>query len=692
MLDSLFNPKSVAIVGVSESPAKIGSVILNNLKDAGYKGKIYPINIRSAGKQLYGELCYASVKDVPEAVDVVVFAIPAKICSKTLDDCIVNKSKNVCIISAGFSEIGRNDLQDEIAKKCIDNNINLIGPNCLGYISTYNNLNTSFASSYPDKGNVAFISQSGAYCSAMLDWAKKRGLGFSHFLSIGNKIVLGEDKLLEALKDDDNTKAFVFYLESLKDGKNFFRLLKEVTPKKPCVILEPGRSQKAQSASMSHTGSLAPNTRILEAAIGRSGAIQCYETREMFGLLEMLELSNNHNYDGPFAILTNGGGVGVVTTDSCEECGLNLAKPSEETFKKLREVVPLEGSVNNPFDVLGDAPQKRYEQTLEILCESGEYTNILVIFTPQKVIESKVLAESITKYVKKYKNVNIFVSLIGGEYIKEGVEYLRENKVINYEYPGDCVTLFGLLNKHKKNLQGNVVEIVPKEISENIKNDIKFAKENNYKSLKQSTVNAIMDFYKIDYPKSENFTDKNEALKFCTSLFPKKLVLKLSAPDVIHKNEMKGVHLGINDENKFNEAWDELESSIKKFDIKNASILIQEMIEKSVETIIGVNDDKNFGKVMIFGTGGIYTEIMKDTSIRILPADDFKEMISETKIGKILNGARGEKPKAIDKLIDTIKKVQQLVYDIPEIVSIDCNPTLVTEDRAAIVDFKILIQ
>lgn len=692
MLDSLFNPKSVAIVGASENPAKIGYIILKNLKDAGYKGKIYPINIRSAGKEIYGELCYASVKDCPEEIDVAVFAIPAKLCSSTIDDCIINKTKNVCIISAGFAEIGRDDLQNEVAKKCIDNNINLVGPNCLGYISTYNNLNTSFASSYPEKGNIAFISQSGAYCSALLDWAKQRGIGFSYFLSIGNKIVLGEDKILDALKNDENTNAFVFYLESLKDGKNFFRILKEVTPKKHCIILEPGRSKKAQSASKSHTGSLAPNNRVLEIAIEKSGAIQTRETREMFGLLEILELSNTHNYDGGFAILTNGGGVGVVTTDLCEDCGLNLAKPSEETEKKLKEVIPIEGSANNPFDVLGDANQDRYEKTLSILCESNEYNNILIIFTPQKVVESKVLAETILKYVKKYKNINIYTSFIGGEYIKAGKDYLTENKVITYEYPDDCVKLIGLLNKQKKTIKSKILDIKPNPVPENIINGIKKAKEENLASLKQETINMIMDYYKINYPKSENFTDKNEAMKFCDSLFPKKLVLKISSPDVIHKNDMQGVYLDIDNQDKFNKAWDELNETIKKYEIKNASILIQEMIGKSVETIIGVNDDPNFGKVMVFGSGGIYTEIIQDTSIRILPTNDFDDMMKETKVGKILQGVRGEKPKAIDKLIDTFIKIQQLVYDIPEIVSIDANPTLVTDENATVVDFKVLLK
>jgi len=304
---SFFNPNSVAVVGVSESPDKLGSVVFRNMLDAGYKGNLYAINPKNAGQELYGKKCFASVKDVSEALDLVVIVVPAKFTMPVIDDCIENKTKNISIITAGFGEVGNHELEDSIAKKCIDNNINLLGPNCLGHISTYNNLNASFADGFPAKGNVAFISQSGAYCSAIMDWAREKDIGFSNFISIGNKAVLGEDKLLEALENDENTQAFVFYLESLKNGKNFLDVLKRVTKTKPVVILEPGKSQKAQVASLSHTGSLAPNYRVLELAFKGSGAIQAYNTREMFGLLEILQYSNHKEFDGKIGVLTNAG-------------------------------------------------------------------------------------------------------------------------------------------------------------------------------------------------------------------------------------------------------------------------------------------------------------------------------------------------------------------------------------------------
>ncbi|HSQ97177.1 MAG TPA: acetate--CoA ligase family protein [Rickettsiales bacterium] len=692
MLETFFNPKSVAVVGVSETPTKLGSLVFKNLQDANYKGKLYPVNPKNAGQVLYGETCVASVRDITEPVDLVVIVVPAKFASATIDDCIVNKSKNVSIITAGFAEVGNKDLELEVAKKCLDNGINLLGPNCLGHISTFNNLNASFADGFPTKGNVAFVSQSGAYCSAMLDWAEKKGIGFSHFISIGNKAVMGEDKLLDALKNDKNTSAFVFYLESLKNGKEFLKVLKEVSKTKPCVIMEPGKSKKAQAASLSHTGSLAPNYRVLEIALQRSGAIQARNTRELFGLLEILQYAHHHNFDGKIAILTNAGGVGVLTSDLCEENGLDQARPSDETILKLKSVLPPEAALGNPIDVIGDAKADRYEAALKVLCESGEYKNILVLLTPQMGTEAKGTAEAIVKLYPQFPDVNIFAAFIGGRRVQPGIDVLNANHIVNFEYPTDATTLLGLLKSQMKFRCMNCVECKTKEVPVDIKNAVAQAKNDGLASLPQNVVNMIMDYYGIDYPKSGNFTDKTQALEFCKKLFPKAVVLKLSAPDALHKTEMKGIYLNVDDEAKFNEGWEGLYSSINKFNLKGASVLIQEMITKSTETIIGVNSDHNFGRVMVFGTGGIYTEIMKDTTLRILPTDDFDEMIKETKVGIILNGVRGEEAKAVKPLADTLEKIQQVVLEIPEITAIDANPALITKDRAVVVDFKMLLK
>ena len=692
MLESFFNPKSIAVVGVSAEPTKLGAVVFKNILDANFKGNLYAVNPKNAGQELYGKPCFASVKDIKEELDLVVIVVPAKFTMSAVDDCIINKTKNISIITAGFGEVGNHELEDEIKRKCKENNIHILGPNCLGHISTYTNLNASFADGYPDKGNVAFISQSGAYCSAMLDWAKKKGIGFSHFISIGNKADLSETELLEAIKEDKNTTAFVFYLESLKNGQRFLEVAREVAKTKPIVVLEPGKSQKAQAASLSHTGSLAPNYRVLETAFEKNGIIQAYTTREMFGLLEILQYSKHKEFDGKLAVLTNAGGVGVLTSDLCEENNLDLARPSDATIEKLKANLPAESAFGNPIDVIGDAKADRYEIALKILCESKEYKNILVLLTPQMVTDAKGTAEAIVKVSKEYNNVNIFPVFVGGERVKEGIDILNQNKIVNFEYPTDATRLLGLLKKQMLNRNNKQSTLKQTNVPTNIKEEVSKAVKEGLASLPQHVVNMIMDHYKIDYPKSGNYTKKDEALSFCKTLFPKAVVLKLSAPDALHKTEMKGIYLNINDESKFNEAWDALMETINKFALKNASILIQEMITKSTEVIIGVNSDKTFGKVIVFGSGGIYTEVMKDTSLRIVPTAECDEMIKETKIGTILHGVRGEAPKAVKPLAETIEKVQQVVIDIPEIKSIDINPILVTEDRAVVVDFKMILK
>ncbi len=691
-LDSFFNPKSVAVVGVSNDPSKLGAVVFNNLIDAGYEGNLYAINPKCAGQELYGKPCYASVRDLPEAMDLVVVVVPAKFTMPVIDDSIANKTKNISIITAGFGEVGNHELEDGIAQKCIENGINLLGPNCLGHISTFDKVNASFADGFPAQGNVAFVSQSGAYCSALMDWAREKGIGFSHFISIGNKALLAEDRLLAALKDDKNTTAYVFYLESLKNGKEFLRVLKEVSKTKPVVIMEPGKSQKAQAASLSHTGSLAPNYRVLEIALKGSGAIQAYTTRELFGLLEILQYAHHNEFDGSVAILTNAGGVGVLSSDLCEDNGLDLARPSDKTIEILKAALPAEAALGNPIDVIGDARADRYEAALKILCESGEYKNILVLLTPQMVTDATGTAEAIARIAPQYKNVNVFAVFVGGVKVKEGRKILDDAKILNYEYPIDVIRLLGLLKAQMAYRGVQDVTCPVNEVPQAIKEAVAAAKTEGLASLPQNVVNMIMDHYGIDYPKSGNFTDKAEALAFCQKIFPAPVVLKLSAPDALHKTEMKGIYLNVADEASFNEAWDGLNGSITKFQLKGASVLIQEMIVKATETIIGVNSDKNFGRIMVFGTGGIYTEVMKDTTLRILPAADFDAMIKETKVGTILNGVRGEEPKAVKPLAETLKKVQQVVLEIPEITSIDGNPVLVTKDRAVVVDFKMLLK
>lgn len=691
-LSSFFNPACVAVVGVSADPEKLGAVVFENIIQAGFRGRLYGVNPKLAGQKLSGKSCYARLQDIPEPVDLAVIVVPARFTLPVIEDAAAAKARNISIITAGFAEAGQQELESQIASLCLKNNINLLGPNCLGHISTFNNLNASFADGFPARGNVAFISQSGAYCSAMMDWAAEKGIGFSHFISVGNKALLAEDGLLDALRKDTETTAFVFYLESLKNGRRFMKILKEVSATKPVVILEPGKSQKAQAASLSHTGSLAPNYRVLEIALQQAGAIQARTTRELFGLLELLQYARHRRFDGALALLTNAGGVGVQASDMCEEAGLELDLPSPKTQKKLRAALPAEASLGNPIDVIGDARADRYEAALRILCESGEYPNILVLLTPQRVTECAQTAEAVIRVARAFPQANIYTSFIGGARVREARQLLEKNHILTYEYPADAIALLGLL---KKQMAFRALKTIPEPkaaVPQALREQVAQAKKKGLASLPQETVNALMRHFKIDCPKSATFTDAQQALAFCRGIFPAPVVLKLSAPDALHKTEMKGIYLNIADADGFKKAWKGLADSIAKFSLKNACVLIQEMIAGAAETIIGVNTDKTFGRVMVFGSGGIYTEVLKDTALRLLPANDFEDLIRETKIGAILNGVRGEEPKAVGALADTLRKIQSLVFAFPEITAVDGNPVFVTRERAIVVDFKLLLK
>ncbi|MDR2778604.1 MAG: acetate--CoA ligase family protein [Rickettsiales bacterium] len=694
-LRALFKPKTVAVVGVSNEPTKLGSVIFNNLIEAKYKGTLYAVNPKNAGQKLYGRDCFASVVDIPEAPDLVIVVVPTNFVANVVKDCADRGAKNISIITSGFAEVGNHYLESQIANISRENGMNLLGPNCLGHIATYSSLNASFADGFPKRGKIAFISQSGAYCSAMLDWAKENKVGFSYFISTGNKAVLSEIELLKFLKNSSKVSTFVFYLESLKNGQEFIKLAKDIIGKKQIIVLEPGKSSKAQTASLSHTGSLAPNYRVLETAFREAGIVQVYTSRDMFGLVKISQYCKNKEFNGKLAIITNAGGVGVLASDLCEENGVDIAKPSSATIARLKTVLPSDASCGNPIDIIGDARADRYDSALRIICESGEYANVLVLLTPQMVTDPIGTAKSIVEISKRFSNINIFTSFIGGKKVNRGTKILKINNIMDFEYPDDVIKLIGILGKQRdrinsKNFNANV-KIKATKVPENIRTALNKAKEYRLKSLPHDIVNMIIDHYEIDYPRSGNFIEKKDALDFCEKLFPSPVVLKMLSPDAIHKTEMKGVYLNVNDEKTFDEAWEGLMLSLDKFNLRDASILVQEMITKSVEVIIGVNSDQNFGKLLVFGSGGIYTEVINDTNIKILPVTDFDALIKDTKVGTILGGVRGEPPRAVKQLVNLLEKIQQLVVDLPQIQSIHINPALITEDRALVDYFKILI-
>ena len=687
--NSFLNPKSVAVVGVSANSDKLGSIVFQNIIESHFKGELMAVNPRHVDKSLYGKPVFDRVSDIELPLDLVVIVVPSKFVESVVYDCVANKTKNIIIISAGFGEIGDHTLEDRIKIKCQKNDINLLGPNCLGAILPYSHLNASFSDGTPKKGHICFVSQSGAFCTAVLDWANAKDIGFSHFFSLGNKSGISEIEILENLKNDSKVEMFVFYLESLKDGARFMELIKEVIPNKPIIILQPGKSKKAAIASLSHTGSLAPDFMVAEEAYHAAGAIQVFSMRDMFSVIEMLTFSKHKSFGNRLGVLTNAGGVGVLTSDLSEENNLDLIDLDTETVKKLKMILPPEAGLKNPVDIIGDANSERYENGLRVLTQNSEMDQILVLLTPQRSTEIEAIAKVIVDWQKK-SNKNIVASFIGGDKVSAGMDILEKYKVPFFKYPVEATKTMGLLAKYQQ--QKDKVALLNDSFE--MHRDARvlhILKENKGKtSLTTESVNEILDIYKIDRVKSQNFTDKSLALAFVKTIFPQAVVLKLSAPDALHKSDLQGVFLNINSLDQFNMVWDKLIETISSNNILNATIEIQEQVESGTEVLIGMNTDPNFGKVLVCGTGGIYTEIYKDTALTVLPNNNLLSVLEKTKIIEILKGARGNSPKAYMQLVRTMEKVQQLVLDFPEIQSIDVNPILVTNTRAICVDFKIL--
>jgi acetyltransferase len=699
-LQNFFAPSSVAVVGASENLSKLGSIIFQNIIDASYDGDLYGVNPKLAQQKLLDQDCYASLASISTPIDLVVVVVPARFVPSVIDDAVLNGAKNIIIISAGFGEVGDHEAEKNITQKCGDNGINLLGPNCLGVIFPHINLNASFSDGFPAQGDIAFISQSGAFCTAVLDWAEEKKIGFSHFVSLGNKAGISELDLLQALADDPTVKVFALYLESIKDGHKLLQIIKKISLHKPVIILEPGASVAAQKASSSHTGSLAPNSKIVREAYKVSGAIQVFNMRDMFGVLEVLTSSKNKNFGQNTTIITNAGGVGVLSSDLVEESPLSLTQISPVTRQNLHKVLPAESGLNNPIDIIGDARADRYGSSLEIISQDDATDQILVILTPQRTTEVLETAKIIAKFSAQ-TDKNIVASFVGGAKVRPGLEFLSRHRLPAFEFPSDAVRVMGLLSQYEswKQLQTppGTFQSTAKPLSlsasdhADVLSKITNATAKKLTSVPTADVRSILTTYGLDVPAAQNFTDLKRALWFSSKIFPRKVVLKISSPDALHKTELKGVFLNIADKDHFVAAWENLTHSIKVAKLPMASIEVQEQVTGGTEVILGVNSDPNFGRIMVFGTGGIYTEIFKDTTLRILPTTDFERMVHETKVGQILGGVRGETPKAIDTLLQTMQTIQRMVSDFPQIVSIDANPIFVTEDRVICVDFKLYL-
>ncbi len=671
-LNKLFNPNSVAVVGACNDKNKVGYALMKNITD-GAPREIYPITLDE--KQVLGHIAYKSIKEVPGKIDVAIIAVRADIVSKILEECAEKEIYNVIVISAGFKEMGEDGkkLEKEMADTAKKLDITLLGPNCLGIMNAHADWNASFAVNKPQKGDVAFVSQSGALGTALLDWANKEGIGFSKFVSLGNEAILTELEFLEYLAEDEDTKAVLLYIEKVTDGKRFLELARKVTDKKPLVVLRAGRSKRGSMAVASHTGSLAPSDKVFETALKQVNAIPVDSINTLFSLAKLFELNITNPLQN-LVIVTNGGGPSVNTTDLIETSrSLSLATFTEDTKKALKSVLPKMAAVNNPIDVIGDAGPSRYKDTLNILANIEEIDAIIVLVTPQMMTNPKSIAKVIVELNKEKPIIPVFM---GGKTVQPGIDLLKKEKMLNFNSPTDVVSSLDALAKGVKKVITN--ETSSKDTTKDSTSMLGFEK-------------MILTLQRYGIKLEGEYIETKDKIKdTLKKINASTYAIKAVSKDIIHKTDSNAVKINLKNEEEIEKAWEEIENNNKN--IKIDGMLIQEMVT-GMECIIGMKRDSIFGPVIVFGLGGIFVEILKDSSMRIAPVSENEALrqINEIKGIKLLTGARGNKPVNLQALAKTISLLSKLSLEHDEIKEIDFNPVFATPNGVHIVDARIMI-
>lgn len=694
-LDLLFDPQSVAIVGATEKEGKVGNTVAKNILELGYQGEVFLVNPKH--KELLGRKCYPALESIGEKVDLAIIIVPAEAVCDIIENSS-DKVKNYVVISAGFSEIGEKgkEREEELIKIARENGLNILGPNCLGFINPKIKLNASFAGGMPIPGNIALVSQSGALAVGMMDMAEKENLKFSGIFSIGNKAVIDEADLIEYLVDDKDTKVIGIYLEGIRDGKKFVSAVEKYSSKKPIVILKAGKTEKARKAISSHTGALAGSEQIFSAVLEKYGVARAENLEEFILLLKIMSLADSPKNE-EVIIVTNAGGPGVLTADASEGKKIKPADLSDDVKNKLRGLLPEESSVENPIDLLGDAREDRYKNVLEAV-KKERAGSVICVLTPQDQTPVDKIAEEIIKF-KNNDQKNVITSFIGGKNTMEAIKKLSENNIPNFSFSEQAVDAldkyysWGRRDKPSKEHKPEINQERKKITSEIISR----AKSENQKALLFSEAKEILKMYGINAIESHNadagadiypVKSTQGGVKFNRVNFP--AVAKIDSDKVLHKTDRQGVLLNIKNQ-------EELEEAIKKLknNFPGENIIIQPMLERQMELIVGIKKDDVFGPIIIYGLGGIYTEVFKLAEFLVPPlsVEEIKKSLAQGKLGFLFKETRGQKPYNSDEIVDILMKISQLTQEIDEIKEFDVNPLLIYNDnkKAVAVDVKIIL-
>lgn len=678
MLETLLYPKAIAIIGASRNPDKVGYAVLANLVNSGFKGPIIPVN--PGTDEILGLQCYKSLRDYKQPVDLSIIMVAGKYVKDALHDSINAGAKSVIVITAGFREVGKEgaDAEQELVDICRAHGVRMVGPNCLGILNTDNSMNATFAPSVPPPGKISVLSQSGALCVAILDWAANQKLGLGKVISIGNKADLNEVDFIQTFAQDKETKVIAGYLESIKEGDKFLRVAEQAASIKPVVILKVGVTQAGAKAASSHTGSLAGADIAYGAAFKRAGVIRAESFEALFDYATAFAMQPLPNGER-VGVITNAGGPGIMAADAAESLGLRLAAPSKASDTILRTFLPTSAAFGNPVDVIGDADPDRYTKAFEILQEDENIDAILVVVTPQNMTRPLELAEKLGAAHKGKKPV--LAAFMGGTEVAAAKEKLMAVGIPNYPSPDRAITALRAMCDYSawRHRPARIVTRFPVN-RRRVDRIIHMQERSGGAQIGEVEAKEILRAYDFNVLNGQLARNSDEAVDIAERIgYP--VVLKISSPDIIHKSDFGGVRINLANSDQVRDAFDLMMLRIQR-KAPNAHLrggFVEKMGQRGREVILGMTRDPQFGPMLMFGLGGIFVEVMKDVTFHLAPitAEEAMQMLKGTRSYALLQGARGQSPVDLDAIAGALQRISQLATDYPGIKELDINPFIV---------------
>jgi len=695
-LNCIFKPESIAVIGASKSKGKIGHEIVHNLVISEFNGKVFPINPKA--DVIHSIKAYPTVLDVPDNVDMAVVVVPKQFVPGVIGECVEKKVKGLVIISAGFKETGDagTEIERQMTQIVRNAGMRMVGPNCMGVINTDEDvaMNASFGKTYPKQGKTAFISQSGALGEAILDYSVETGIGLSKFISLGNRADVTANDMLEYLRDDPNVELVLLYLESFGNPLNFSRIARELSRKKPIIAVKSGRTQAGARAASSHTGSLAGLDVAVDALFDQCGVLRVRTIEEMFDMAKAF-VGQPRPKKPRTAILTNGGGPGILATDALVGHGLDIAEFARNTEEELKSFLSEDAAVGNPVDMTGSSMPGDFGRALDVMLNDPGVDTAIVIVVMPSFLNAREVAQSVISTRAKHPDKLVLTCFMTGTEDETGVlKMLRSANIPTYTYPESAAIALAGLERHrtwKLRNEGGIVSF--KADKGTVINIIEKARPEGRKLLTVEESQEILKAYGIEVAASKSVEDEDSAVDFANKNgYP--VVLKIVSGTISHKSDSGGVALDIRDENHLRKEFDEMRARFSREDVE--AILIQQMVKGEAETVIGMNYDPTFGALIMFGLGGIYVEILKDVAFKMYPLTDIdaEDMIKSIKGYRLLEGYRGKKPVHLPALREALLRISQLAGDFPQIQSLEMNPFLAAGEggRSCAVDARVVLK